>query len=132
MSGERQIRGIAPVFLVRDVIRARDYYADKLGFRTPRMWGDPPTFCIPQRDGMELMLNQVGADDEFQPNSRFDGRFSAYFWVRDADALHAEFEAAGADIVCPLEDQPYGMREFQVRDPDGHLLGFGHDTTGMA
>jgi len=28
------------------------------------------------------------------------------------------------------EDQVYGMREFLVRDPDGHVLAFGHDTTG--
>ena len=129
---ERQIRGVAPVFLVRDFQRAHDYYADKLGFRAPRTWGDPPTFCIAQRDGIEVMLNQVLPEDEFQPNSHFNGRFDAYFWVRDADALHAEFAANGADVVCEPEDQVYGMREFQVRDADGHLLAFGHDTTGTA
>jgi uncharacterized glyoxalase superfamily protein PhnB len=132
VSASAQVRGVAPILLVRDVIRAHDYYADKLGFRAPRMWGDPPTFCIAQRDGIEVMLNQVQAEDEFAPNSRFDGRFSAYFWVRDADALHAEFAAKGADIVCEPEDQVYGIREFQVRDADGHLLAFGHDTTGTA
>ena len=132
MSTNAQVRGVAPILLVRDVLRAHEYYADKLGFRAPRMWGDPPTFCIAQRDGIEVMLNQVQADDGFEPNSAFEGRFSAYFWVRDADALHAEFAAKGADIVCEPEDQVYGIREFQVRDADGHLLAFGHDTTGTA
>ena len=132
MSTNAQVRGVAPILLVRDVVRAHEYYADKLGFRAPRMWGDPPTFCIAQRDGIEVMLNQVQSDDTFEPNSAFEGRFSAYFWVRDADALHAEFAAKGADIVCEPEDQVYGIREFQVRDADGHLLAFGHDTTGAA
>ena len=132
MTPASQMRGVAPVFLVRDVIAAHDYYADKLGFRSPRMWGEPPTFCIPQRDGIEIMLNQVGPDDRFQPNSHFDGRWDAYFWVQDADALFAEMSAKGANVVCEPEDQVYGMREFQVRDLDGHLLAFGHDTTGSA
>ena len=127
-----QMRGVAPVLLVRDVVAAHAYFADKLGFRSPRMWGDPPVFCIPQRDGLEVMLNQVRPGDNFRPNADYQGRFDAYFWVHDADALHAEFEGKGADIVCAPEDMPYGMREFQVRDPDGHLLAFGHDTTGAA
>ena len=132
MSEVRQIRSVAPVLLVRDVVAAHDYFADKLGFRSPRMWGEPPTFCIPQRDGHEVMLNQVLPEQEFRPNADYDGRCDAYFWVNDADALYAEFKAKGANLVCEPEDQPYGMREFGVTDPDGHLLLFGHDTTGAA
>ena len=132
MSGDRQIRGAAPVLLVRDVIAAHAYFADKLGFRSPRLWGDAPTFCICNRDGVEVMLSQVGEGDSFRPNGDYEGRMDAYFWVRDADALHAEYRASGADILCEPEDQPYDMREFLVRDPDGHILIFGHDTGGTA
>jgi catechol 2,3-dioxygenase-like lactoylglutathione lyase family enzyme len=132
VSEARQIRAHAPVLLVRDVIAAQAYFADKLGFRSPRMWGEPPTFCITQRDGLEVMLNQVGPDDSFRPNGDYDGRCDVYFWVNDADALCREYQQAGADVVCEPEDQPYGMREFWVRDPDGHVLIFGHDTTGTA
>jgi len=96
------------------------------------MWGDPPTFCIAQRDGLELMLAQVDAGKAVHPNAENDGRIDAYFWVNDADALHREFCEGGADVVCEPADQPYGMREFLVRDPDGHVLAFGHDTTGNA
>src|SRR5213592_757635 len=52
---QRQIRAHAPCLMVTDVIGAHAYYANRLGFRSPRMWGDPPTFCIAQRDGLELM-----------------------------------------------------------------------------
>ncbi len=65
------------------------------------------------------MLNQVNEGDAFRPNGSYDGRCDAYFYVRDADALHAEFASKGADIVCPPSDLPCLMREFQVRDlPD--------------
>ena len=130
MSGPGQLRAVSPILLVADVVKAAGYYADALGFRVPRMWGEPPTFCIPQRDGLAIMLNQIEPGDLVRPNSSYNGRFDVYFDVADADALCAEFKAAGADIVCEPEDQPYEMREFQVRDRDGHLLAFGHDTSG--
>ena len=130
MSAAAQMRAHAPCLMVTDVIRAHTYYADRLGFRSPRMWGDPPTFCIAQRDGLELMLAQVDPGKIVHPNSENDGRIDVYFWVNDADALHEEFRDRGADVVGDPEDQVYGMREFLVRDPDGHVLAFGHDTTG--
>jgi uncharacterized glyoxalase superfamily protein PhnB len=127
-----QMRGHAPCLMVADVIKANSYYADRLGFRSPRMWGDPPTFCIAQRDGLELMLAQVDPGRKVHPNSENDGRIDVYFWVNDADALHREFRVSGAEVVCEPEDQPYDMREFLVRDPDGHVLAFGHNIAAVA
>ena len=127
MNAQAQMRSVAPVLLVADVQKTAAYFRDALGFTIPRFWGDPPTFTIANREGLEVMLNQVAPGEAFKPNADYDGRYDAYFWVRDADALHAEMSAKGADIVCPPSDEPYMMREFQVRDPDGHLLAFGHD-----
>ncbi|QGZ95243.1 VOC family protein [Terricaulis silvestris] len=132
MSGGKQIFAASPVLLVADVVKAHDYYATKLGMRSPKLWGDPPRFAIPQRDEVSLMLNQVDQGAPIHPNANYDGRADAYFWVRDADALHAEFKAAGADIVCEPQDEVYMMREFSIRDFDGHLLIFGHDISGAA
>ena len=125
-----RVLNASPILLVADVVKAAEYYADKLGFRAPRMWGDPPNFCMPQRDGCIIALNQVGPNAGYRANASFEGRFDVYFDVDDADALYAEFKANGADIVCEPEDQPYWMRDFQVRDLDGHLLAFGHDISG--
>jgi uncharacterized glyoxalase superfamily protein PhnB len=44
--------------------------------------------------------------------------------VSDVAALYAEMKQRGAIIDYGLEDQPYGVREFGVRDPDGHDIGF--------
>jgi len=127
VSGEAQIRGLAPVLMVKDVIRAHDYYSDKLGFRAPRMWGDPPDFCIASRDGMCVMLDQVEGETSIEPNSRF-GSWDAHFWVKDVDALHAEFTAKGADIISEPVNKFYDMREFMVGDVDGYTLCFGQDS----
>lgn len=124
------IRAANPTLLVADVVKAAAYYTDKLGFAVERFWGAPPMFTIARRDGVSVMLNQVGAGESFRPNGDYDGRYDVYFDVADADALHAEFKAKGADIVCAPEDQVYMMREFSVRDEDGHLLAFGHDISG--
>jgi PhnB protein len=45
--------------------------------------------------------------------------------VDDPDALAAQFVAAGGRLIFPVGDQPYGMRQGRVADPEGHhwLLG---------
>jgi PhnB protein len=45
--------------------------------------------------------------------------------VDDPDALAAQAVAAGGRIIFPIGDQPYGMRQGRVADPEGHhwLLG---------
>lgn len=44
--------------------------------------------------------------------------------VDDVDAHHARVRDAGAEVVGPPVDQPYGYREYSVRDPEGHLWSF--------
>jgi uncharacterized glyoxalase superfamily protein PhnB len=44
--------------------------------------------------------------------------------VDDTDAHHARSVAAGAAIVSPPVDQPYGVREYGARDPEGQLWYF--------
>lgn len=37
---------------------------------------------------------------------------------------------ATAPVVMPLKTQFYGMREFAVTDPDGHLITFAQRVSG--
>jgi hypothetical protein len=39
--------------------------------------------------------------------------------------LCTELQEAGADVVDPVASRPYGMRDFVVRDPDGHRFTLG-------
>lgn len=126
----KQLLGIAPFFLVRDVVAAAEYYRDALGFSVPRFWGEPPCFCMPHRDGLIIMLSQTQDASIIRPNSKAvrDESWDAYVWVKDADALYAEVKPRGAIIAYePLLKEGYGNREFGVRDLDGYLLAFGSD-----
>ena len=120
------IIGSAPHFLVRDIKAAGRYYEEKLGFKIPGYWGDPPVFAMPQRDNFIVMLNQV---DRLSPRPGSEEEtWDAYFWCTGVDDLYAEFRGAGADLIHGPEDQhAYGMREIGVRDLDGYFLVFAED-----
>jgi uncharacterized glyoxalase superfamily protein PhnB len=68
------------------------------------------------------------------PNERQGGTWDVFFWVNDVDGLHAELAGRGAAVVYPPIVQPYGMKEFAVRDPNGYVPGFGqtHPREGPA
>jgi uncharacterized glyoxalase superfamily protein PhnB len=75
-------------------------------------------------DGM-IMLGSV-KDDEYGKSFKSPAELggietrSVYLVVPDADAAYARAVAAGATIIRPLQDTPYGSREFAVKDPEGH------------
>jgi len=120
-----EVRSVAPMLLVADVQRTAAYFRDVLGFDVPQFWGEPAMFTIARREQASVMLRQWQPQEAPKPNGAFEDALDAYFWVSDADSLHAEFSGKGADIVCAPVNQDYGMREFIVRGPDGHVLVFG-------
>ena len=48
-------------------------------------------------------------------------------YVNDVDALAAELHNRSVAIVSAPEDGPFGCRQIDVQDPDGHLIGCGQD-----
>jgi PhnB protein len=40
--------------------------------------------------------------------------------VEDPDAVAARAIAAGGKLIFPVADQPYGMRQGRIADPEGH------------
>lgn len=116
----------APYFPVTDVERSMNFYDQVLGFRCEYSAGVPLQFAICSRDGLAIMLRRVDDSSVVVPNEKQGGTWDAFFWVNDADALHSELSSKGADIAYgPLIQESYRMREFAVRDSDGHVLGFG-------
>lgn len=121
-----QLLRSAPYFPVADVGQTVDHYERVLGFRREYVAGTPPHFAILSRDGLPIMLRLVPKPQHISPNEKQGGTWDAFFWVRDARALHAELRARGADIVYgPMIQEAYQMEEFAVRDREGYVLGFG-------
>ena len=120
------LRRHAPYFPVADVERTLKFYQEVLGFRCEYSAGSPLQFAICSRDGFAIMLRRVPQAGLIVPVEKQGGTWEAFFWVSDADALHAELASKGADVVYgPLIEESYNMREFAIRDCDGHVLGFG-------
>ena len=126
VSHDRQLLKSAPYFPVGDVERSAAHYERVLGFHREYTGGTPPQFAIVSRDGLSIMLRLVQSPEQISPNEKQGGTWDAFFWVRDARALHAELTARGAEIVYgPIVQEAYKMEEFAVRDSEGYVLGFG-------
>lgn len=111
---------VMPRLQVTDMDRSVTYYQEALGFRLAWRLGELAALASGEIE--VLLLETWTGDTPPQPQT-------AYVYVEDPDALCAEYEQAGADIVEPVASRGYGMRDFVVRDPDGHrfTLGRGED-----
>lgn len=108
---------VAPVLPVRDLAAAVEHYR-RLGFTVSTYDGGGYAFA--ERGDICLHLSQVS---ELDPARSL---VSVYLYVTDADALAAEWAAAGVPgrLVAPT-DTDYGLREGAHVDPDGNLLRYG-------
>jgi catechol 2,3-dioxygenase-like lactoylglutathione lyase family enzyme len=102
---------------VGDVLAAADFYTKKLGFNLDFTWDDPVTFAGVSLGYVQIFLTQG------TPNA---GGCSMYFVVGDADELYAFHRANGVEVVVPLEDRGYGLRDYRIRDLHGYEISFGH------
>lgn len=109
----------APVFQVTDIKRALKYYSDCLFFRVGFEWADQPSeairYAVIQQNDTELHLTSTASPSQS----------TAYFFTANVKGCYDAVMAAGAEIAHHIEDQPWEMREFEVRDPDGNALVFG-------
>ena len=118
--------GVAPYFIVDDVVTTANFYRDKLGFRYERFWGEPPAFCMVKRGGIIIMLSQFREKGLMRPNGKVaPPGWDAYVWVEDADALYAEVKSNGVKIAREICDQEYQNRDFDIEDCNGYRLCFG-------
>lgn len=116
-----------PSLSVSDVLAAADFYTKKLGFSLSFTWGDPPTMAGVNLGQVQMFLEQG------TPNPQ---GCKLYFVIGDPHAscetgsgLQELFEfqrANGVEVVTPPTDQPYGLRDYRVRDLHGYELSFGH------
>ena len=124
----RKVHSITPLLVVADVARSAAWYCDVLGFEDPDFNGDPPVFCMLNRDGHELMLKASAAPGDITPNGR-SGAWDMYVRVADVASEKEGIERAGGRLVAGPRDAFYGMREIEVEDPDGHRICLAQDVT---
>ena len=123
-----RFQSITPNLLVRDVRKSTAFYRDVLGFAIKQTVPDtePFVFVWMERDGVPVFLNDIAAAAHDYPEAATlppGGTAALFFVITGVDAYHAGV-APKANVVMPLKTQFYGMREFAITDPDGHLITF--------
>jgi catechol 2,3-dioxygenase-like lactoylglutathione lyase family enzyme len=106
-----RVRRVVPDFHADEPLRHREFYEDVLGLKLGMDLGWVATFQSPSNETAQLTLLSADATASVVPNVSIE--------VEDVDAVHAEAQRRGHEIVHPLTDEPWGVRRFFVRSPDG-------------
>ena len=119
---------VTPNLLVRDVATSTVFYRDVLGFEIKQTVPDaaPFVFVWLERDGVPVFLNDIKAALQDHPEMAHvapGGTATLFIVLTGVDELHEAIRQR-APVVMQLKTQFYGMREFAVTDPDGHLITF--------
>jgi predicted enzyme related to lactoylglutathione lyase len=114
-SNPQQFVQGAPVLHVQDVSATAAFYRDLLGFTCD--FGDE-SYAVVWRDNSATHF----VKDEGGPRG-----VHLFQWVKDVDAYYKEIVARGAKVAAEPADQPYGIREFGLRNINGVGIVFGQD-----
>lgn len=114
-----RINSIAPNLPANDVLKAVEWYEQKLGFS--RLFIHPqesPTFGAVVRDGAEIQIFQLKIDPK-------KSDWMSHLRVSGIEQLYEEYSKQG--VIHPngkLQVKPWGDKEFTVTDLDGACLTF--------
>ena len=91
-----RVTRIAPYFLVADVVRAAEYYRDKLGFAIRGyFFEDPPVFAMVGRDDQIVMLALMTTGRGGSNRGYKDIALDAYMWVMTSMRSMVSFSKTG-------------------------------------
>jgi len=116
-----------PQLLVANIERSCDFFANKLRFSLVFSYGKPPYYAQVSRDAARLNLRCVERQVIESTVREREELLSASMTVATADEiklLFLEFQSAGVAFHQKLKKQPWGAKNFVVKDPDGNLLLF--------
>jgi uncharacterized glyoxalase superfamily protein PhnB len=111
------ISSLFPILRTRDLPRLSRFYEEAFGAAVTYR------FAHEGRDvyvALSLGGGSLGIGEEAEV-ARGDA-IAVWLYADDVDTTFAAAIACGADVVVEPEDQPWGERVAQVRDPDGNLL----------
>jgi catechol 2,3-dioxygenase-like lactoylglutathione lyase family enzyme len=108
---------LVPILYVKDFDETIRYYTEKLLFLKIWDWGNPPEFGAVRLGKIEIFFCLRGQG--------CPGTWLSIF-VDDVDDYYEQIRRRGAQVIWGPVDEPWGMREIHVRDPNQHVIRFGH------
>jgi catechol 2,3-dioxygenase-like lactoylglutathione lyase family enzyme len=130
-----KVEHVVPILNVTDVEASVAWFG-KLGWAPGFQWrgteGGPVDFGAVVAGDLEIFLCRDGQGGRgrgtntatFGPDGDQQADKGAWvsIWVDDVDTLHERALAAGLEVTHPPTDEPWNVREFHVRHPDGHVF----------
>jgi catechol 2,3-dioxygenase-like lactoylglutathione lyase family enzyme len=116
-----------PQLFVTDVQRSGDFFREKLGFVLVSSYGRPPYYAQVGRDGARLNLRcveQTIIESTVRDREELLSVSMTVATAEEIKMLFLEFQSAGVAFHQTLKKQPWGAKNFIVKDPDGNLLLF--------
>ena len=122
------INELIPMLTVKDAAAAAEFYGRALGAEETSRTAAPTGQLVIE---LTVQGHRFFAVDEnpsafnVSPGAVGGTTVRLSLIVDDPDALAERFVAEGGRLIFPVGDQPYGMRQGRVADPEGHhwLLG---------
>ncbi|WP_246835492.1 VOC family protein [Micromonospora sp. MH33] len=108
------IKRTMPDLATEDIATATAFYVEVLGFEVVMDMGWIVTLSDRTNPKAQLSLMTHDATAPVIPDVSVE--------VDDVDAAHQAARNAGAEIVHPLTDEPWGVRRFFMRDPNGKVI----------
>ena len=123
---------LSPLLAVRNMKETIEFYIKTLGFKMGMAFpdADNPEYADLSKDGMVLMF--IPAKDHGIGSGEKLG-IGVYLYMEidgDIDEYYAELKSKGVKIVADIKDEPYGVRDFSIKDIDGYQLAFNRRLQG--
>ena len=111
-----EVKATQHVLAVNDLEMTETYFLDKLGFSV-RFRVESWSFLSLGR--FHVMLGY--GPDELTARDTHDHSYFAYVNCEGIDETYRDCQQRGAVIFQSLSNKPWGIREFGVTTPEGHL-----------
>jgi PhnB protein len=115
---------ITPRLVAADADAALAFYEAALGGEVTARFTDPTGRVVHAEvriGGTTVFVTSEDGEHNVAPTTSGSSSVLLSLAVDDADATGAAMVAAGAEVLIPIDDRPYGAREGRLRDPAGHL-----------
>lgn len=128
-----KLKQLIPMLNVSNLEQSLTFYQRALEFEVVSDPGavDEFRWATIRSGDVELMLSESNCHlplkKGIDPQKSSDWPTVFYFYPDDVRSLHSQVTKAGFNPTTICETG-YGMREFSIQDPDGHLLSFGEDS----
>jgi len=117
-EGDLFLSHVEPVLAVKNVTETVEYWHKVLGFPEKWTWGEPPNHGGVAWQGVFIQFSQ-------QPRLASVSQGNSIFMrVKNLENFYHFHKAKNAEIVEPLENKPWGLAGYTLRDLNGYYVIF--------